>query len=331
VRLGGNKSYKWFFFTLVYISCLSLLYANINFINYEKINKIIQQKNIAIAYNLAVPVSESYTHIQYRSLVTDIYLAEDSLSQNHPIIFWNDGETKINVDEVIKYAYLERDKLPESEQSKLIANLHIDKDIKLKFVKEFELALRKGKITNIQYATGIKNSIYPSYYSPHKYFGIQVSLFPYYPEFEMFLDSAQNLDFSKYTIRLPESRMYRNKSFKEFSRIEIKVTTEGGFLNGKKITTDKLQRITYKFIKKYSPNYVIIYTPNKEITYEAYIKYLDLIYTTVDKLRNEMSFQLYDQPFNNWQKNEKYDSVITKYPRILLEWTPEELRLKELL
>ena len=331
VRLAGKKSYKWFFYSLLYLAGLSLIYANINFINYQKINEKIQSKNIMLAYDLDVPVSESYTKIIRRSLITDIYMVKDSLHQGFPNIFWGTQGAKVGLDEVSKYAYLEREKLHESQQSKLIANLHVDKKIRLKFVKELEFELRKGRVTNIQYSTGIKNSIYPSYYSPHKYCGIKLSLFPYYHEFEFFLDSAENLDFSKYTIQLPESRMYRNQAVKGYNRIAIKVTTKGIFLNGKLISVDKLQSITKKFIKKYSPNYVIIYEPNEEISYEEYIKYLDVICTSVDKLRNEMSKELYNHPFEQWYRGEEYDLIKAKYPRNILEWTLEELRLKELL
>ena len=80
--------------------------------------------------------------------------------------------------------------------------------------------------------------------------GIHQSLYPqYYSDFEVFLDSAENLDFSRYAIRLPESMMYRVNAFKGLNRIELYVNNENTTLNVEVISKDKLEQVIYKFIK----------------------------------------------------------------------------------
>ena len=158
--------------------------------------------------------------------------------------------------------------------------------------------------------------------------GIHQSLYPqYYPEFEIFLDSAENLDFSRYAIRLPESLMYRVNAFKGLNRIELYVNNENTTLNGEVISKDKLEQVVYKFIKKYSPDYAIIFDVDDRITYGRYIEYLDLIHSMIDQLSNEMSIDLYKQPFDYWYWGAELDSIKSRYPRHIVEWTQEEKRL----
>lgn len=184
----------------------------------------------------------------------------------------------------------------------------------------------------IQYAAGRKNSKYPSNYPLFKYEGIQQNLWPeHYPQFETFLDSVERLDFSRYSIRVPKSEMYRVNTLKGTNRIEVYVGKDEITVNRTPVTDDELAIIAYKFTKKYSPNYVIIFNANDQITFGRYIECLDLIYYQVEKLRNEMSLERYQQPLEYWYWQPELDSIRSKYPRRVLEWTREEKRLLEVM
>jgi hypothetical protein len=192
--------------------------------------------------------------------------------------------------------------------------------------------LRKSDLRGVQYSTGGKNSRYPPDYPPFKYSGIQKALLPgYFPEFKNFLDSVEQIDLKGKTFRLPKSPMYRNGLQRTYNRIEITVTQDSVTLNGEKIETMKLEKIVYGFIEKYSPNYLIIFNADDEVTYGRYIEFLDLIYTQVDQLRNEFSLEQYRHSFDYWYQGPEQDTIRKKYPRNILEWSTEEKRLNVLL
>ena len=125
--------------------------------------------------------------------------------------------------------------------------------------------------------------------------------------------------------------MYRNDSFEKATKIEIALTRESVSLNGQQTDSIQLGSIIYKFIIDNSPNYVIIFNSSEHITYKRYIEFLDILYTQIDRLRNELSFELYNQPFENSYWPSKFDSIKTVYPRNIIEWSSEEERLQNLI
>ena len=106
---------------------------------------------------------------------------------------------------------------------------------------------------------------------------------------------------------------------------------QGIYLNKQLIEKERLKLIIYKFLKEYSPNYVIIYDVDDKVGFGKYIEYLDLIYYTIGKLRNDLSYQLFDQPYGIWNAGEKNQVIREKIPNHLIEWTSEEKRLNVLM
>lgn len=254
-----------------------------------------------------------------------------------PIVFLNDANNQIDIKDIGEILEQEQDKISYYERYQIVINLHIDKNIQLDHVNKLKKEIRKSRFGRIQYSTFKLHSKYPSNHPIIKYSGIEQYLYPRYSELEAFLDSAENLDFSKYSIRIPEVARYRIIDVKKYNRVEIKVDSEKVYLNGKQFTKAKLHAILHKLIKKYAPNFAVIYTPSEEIKYERYIEYLDLIYSVTYQVKNEMSLELFNKPFEHWYPfdhlypSEEKDSINAKYPRIVIEWTPEEKRLLKLL
>ncbi|MEQ8531749.1 MAG: hypothetical protein RIB86_07845, partial [Imperialibacter sp.] len=62
-----------------------------------------------------------------------------------------------------------------------------------------------------------------------------------------------------------------------------------------------------------------------------YIEYLDLVYSQIENLKNEMSLELYQRPLEYWYWQPELESIKSKYPRNVLEWTREEQRLLDLM
>ena len=332
IQVIGHNSFKWAGVLFGFYLIMSFVFALKDFVDVEKINHNLLKNSVQYSYNLEVPKSQSHQKIERKSLVTDIYVVGDSTNGSKPLIFFNYINSRVELAEINKQLDLERDKLMEFERHLLTANLHIDKDLPMGYVNELKQEFRKADLQKIQFSTGRKYSKYPSNHPGFKHLGIRQSLYlKYYPEFETFLDSAENLDFSRYSIRLPESSMYRINALKGYNRIEIYVNNENATLNGEIVSKEKLEQIVYKFIKKYSPNYVIIFNVDNQVTYGRYIEYLDLIHSRIDQLRNEMSVDLYKQPLNSWYWGEELDSIKSRYPRYIVEWTQEEKRLIELM
>lgn len=335
----GGKAYKWFLYSLIYILLLSLLMANINFLNYKKINKNLKNQNVELAYSLNVPVSEHFQRLTWRKrIIAHVYVLDDSLKKNQSIIFWNDKNNEIKINKIGSFISRWRNTFHELERYRLSINLHIDEEIPLIIVNNIKQELRKKNIQRIVYSTRLKHSKYPSYYPLFKNMGIApLFYYPfYYPKFEAFLDSAESLDYSKFRLRIPESLMYRNRAIKGIDRVVVRVTKKNLLLNEVEISSEDLQVFIQKFIMKYASNGVIIYEPDDDIKFKRYIEYLDLLYTIVDKLRNEMSYRLFNESFNSWDSKDPNDKdkinlVREKFPRQIIEWTDEEKRLNALM
>lgn len=330
LRNIGKKTYKWMAYSLLLVSALSVGLANINFWDYRKINQTISARNVQSTYGLQVPLSKS--HVLLSSFpALNFYIVKDSLRPNEPRIFVGDTRTPLRLDEVKSFLTSNKNRYNQWRPSKPAINLHIDEKINLGFVNDLKQELREAGGETILYSTGGMHSKYPSFYPGFKNSGIPELLHPFYPGFVSFLDSAENLDFRKYAIKTHESDYYRIQGVRRYKRMTIKVTPEQVFLNNREISAEDLQAYTYKFVKKYSPEYMIIFEPDERISYQRYIAYKDIIMYSIDQLRYEMSYTLFNQPFDYWYRDPEYVKLREIYPKRVLEWTREEKRLMDIM
>jgi len=335
LKATGKKGYKWMLFSFFYITTLSVLMASINFYDYQKVNYKLKMTDIYIRYGIDVPASYSHEQIRRLALISDLYVVKDSANPKHPVLLWNNLENKIQLNDINQLVNEEKGKIWDPDRENLTINLHIDKSFKLKYVNEVKNELRKSNVRKIQYSTSSIYSKFPPYYPQIKISGLPQSLSPVYsPKFAAFLDSAENPDFNHYAIRLPKSALYRINDYKNFNRVLLTLDKKKAFLNGKSVTDEQLKNFLYPFIKKYQNNCAIIFEPDEEITYSRYIHYLDIIYSVIDKLRNERSIELtgstYD-PTRYYYSFDKIDYFKNLYPHNIIEWSPEEKRLMKLM
>ncbi|WOK07476.1 hypothetical protein RT717_02425 [Imperialibacter roseus] len=327
-RITKGYAAKWATVSFGLFATMSLGFTFKSFLASEKIDTILLKKSIEFTYGLTVPRSQIHQMLPRRSLTTNVYVARDTIDPFQPIIFVKDVYIQTGLDSVDFKLNLERDKLSWLESSQMAINLHIDENIPMTFVEELKYHFRRDSLSIIQYSTGHKHSKYPTNYPLWKYSGIQQYLYPrFYPKLVEFLDSAEHLDFTKHRIRLPQSMMYRVNALEEYDRIEVYIGKQEVMVNGTVVSDDRLAEIVYKFTKKYSPDNVIIFNKDNQITFGRYIKYLDLVYSQIEKLKNEMSLELYQKPFDNWYWLPEFNVINSKYPRNVLEWTREEERL----
>lgn len=330
-RLFRTKKVRWFMALSGIFLVMSFGFAFKNFLDYKKINKNLLSRSIEHVFELKVPKSQSQQRIFRRSTVINIYILRDTMITEEPAIFFDSIDNRIDFQEIQKMVALEKDRISIWESNELIANLHIDERISMRHIKSILDELRKADLRKVQYSTGRKYSRYPAQHPAFKYSGIPKILLPrYFPEFAHFLDSAEQIDLKGKAIKLPESAMFRNGTLKNYNRIEITITPDSVILNHQKIDSHDLEQVVYAFIKKYSPNYMIILNSDDEITYGRYIEYLDLLSTQIDRLRNELSLDLHNQPFDSGYRKAEQDTIKRRFPINILEWSTEERRLQKL-
>ena len=218
VKAFGGKAYRWFLYATVYLSLLNVVYANINSIDYQQVNQNIKGYGGEWSHGITVPRSESYAMFRVRpSLAIDIYLNDNSTQSLQPVLHWAFVREAIDLDEVQGYVAQERARLDSLDRNRMEANLRIDRWVPLLVVNRLKQQLRKAGVDKVNYSTGSEHTKYPAYHPSYRNLGISEQLLPYYPMFETFLDSAEQLDpTSSYRLRdLPshERILLRNPSF----------------------------------------------------------------------------------------------------------------------
>ncbi|QCK15696.1 ExbD/TolR family protein [Mangrovivirga cuniculi] len=322
-----SKNKGWWFISISMIFLItSFTYGTKNFLDYKKNNDKILSQSIPHVYNLQVPKSQSQRRITRKWSVIDMYVVKDTAVASDPAIFFKDINNKIYINQ-IKNEIADLGFTPPDQP---IINLRIDTRIPVGFVKSIIKEIRKAGIYDIQLSTAAENSKYPPDYPDFRYFGIRKVLPRYFPEIEAFLDSAEQIDLSGKRIRINDSYKYRNNLIKQFNRIEIAVSKDSITLNGKKTDKKKLEEIVYKFIKKYSPGYVIIFNSDNNISYRRYINTLDILHSQVDRLRNERSLVQNGRTYESWNMSNEFELIKRQYPIRILEWTEEEQRINDL-
>jgi len=164
LRTLKRKAYKWMFGSMLLVSLLSFGISSVNIIDYPSINKSLREKNIWYKYQFELPQSRTFENITKPSLVEYIFLVRPKNdSESKPIIFWHKHEIQLeDLDKVIRES---REMLITYDQSKMIIQLCIDKDIEMKYVNQIKKELSRLNALNIAFAVqpNDENNYYGSY------------------------------------------------------------------------------------------------------------------------------------------------------------------------
>ena len=142
----------------MYLSVLSLGYANINSIDYQQINQRMKEYGGEWAQGITVPQSES--HEVFRTspwLAITIYLNNDSTQSSDLVLDYDFARNKIGLNEVQSYVAQKRVLLDSLDRDRLEAILRIDKRVPLSVVNQLKQTLRKAGVLQINYSTGAKH------------------------------------------------------------------------------------------------------------------------------------------------------------------------------
>ncbi len=324
-RLVRSKKWLWFSRSTTFYLIMSIGLSFQNFVDYEKINRNYLNRSIHHVFNLNVPESRSHHIINRRSNIIDIYVVKDTIESAHPVIFIENIDDQVSLEEIQKVIQPENENF--IDYFSLIANLHIDKGILMKHVNDVVQELRKANFDAINYSTGVQNSRYPPEYPVFKNFGILRTLYPYSSALEDFLDSAENIDLKGKKIRFSKTSSNRIVDLRSLNRIKVYVTSDSMTLNGQLIESERMADVVQGFIRKYSPRYAIIFDYDENISFGRYIQVLDLIRMQVDRLRQQLSIEMLGKPYelnNFWYDKSEFDTIRSYYPMNIMEWTKEE-------
>ncbi len=329
MRALGRNSFGWLGTVLLIFFAMVLLLSKTEIINFKTIDRYLLNNAIEFSYQLELPQTETSERIPSISRAIDIYIVNDTVQPSNNLYFIENISTKVNYDQMINHFWEDRKTWGDFDHERFV-NIHMDKDVSFRVLNDLKLSLRQVGIYRIQYSTVPKNNAKsPALF---KYIGIPDILYPKYdPSFSALLDSAESLDLSKYRLRLPPSALYRNISLRTFNRVEVRIDQEQIYLNNSPIQPEVLKIFLYKLIKKYSQNFVVIFSPSDKITYGRYIEGLDLVNVPYHRIRKEMAVSLDYEPIYSPVNQVISDKIDSRYPKYIVEWTAEEKRVNVLM
>ncbi len=265
-------------------SIFSLALSSINFINVDKVNEVLTPP--FQAYQLELPVShQSQVKIGENVFISRIWITEDTVLNNDPKIFVND--ISIDSGELPRFLYSEKISLPEFYHPMHIPTLLIDRDIPYPYVKKI-----KSKI---------------------KDFGIR----------QVLLTTTQEIDISKVKY-LADQGLYQqlaepDSTLEDNNIINIVIKPDLVALNSKAVQLPELASELYSIIKATAPHYIISIEIDKLITHQRYIEVMDYLYIPIISLRNELSLELYREPYGYWGSRNWPDTLFAAYPDNIVE------------
>lgn len=156
----GRKSLLRMGICFLIVSVMAFLLSFIQVINYKEINRIILSKHAPTKYQMQYPESTFHTLREYFPFRLNIYLALDDNQKEVVVVM--DGEV---VDSLQLNAKINEIKnwYPERFHVLLMAHLHIDKRIPVKYVERLKEQLRECNIYRIAYVL-LKNEDFPNNY-----------------------------------------------------------------------------------------------------------------------------------------------------------------------
>lgn len=284
----GRKSLKFLLISASFIFCISYLMSKIDLIDYENLNKSILRNKIENKYNLVIPESDSYVKLEHKYLINRFYFVENKRTKR-PIILKDKKE--IPFSEVSREVGVFNSYISETEVPFVTYQLHIHKDIQMKFInpliKEFSLF---G--TRIGFAVTPKGEI-------NKYDNINISLLKSYGQY--------NKEFN-YKVQQTALKKFKNK-------ILIEQNEDGSSNVNKVLIKDdsEIIRIVKKEIRENSENYIIMLSIDGNATFSSYIKILSLFRIAALEVRNEYSLSKYLTKFESLNREQRVE-VYNKFP-----------------
>lgn len=288
-----RKSFYWFLLSFAIVNLLSFGLAEINVINYKKINDIVTSRNLVEFYKIELPESQNYSLIEKESLTLHIYVANknDHISGNDGVIIFDNKEVSFNqMNEKITEWLSDKD---ECEMPFVNLCYHIDKNTKMEFVGRLKENARILNLLKFSYAI------------------------------EPFKISNKHIgNTGIFTIMLPSLNVDENQRLEAIdsvrNKIDISVISENLFLiNADTFLVNQIEGQIYQLISEENDYVVRIFNKGSD-SFQSYFSIIDATKTAITRHRTEYSLIQYKMKFVDLDED-RCKLVKNQYPYRFIE------------
>ena len=289
-RVYKRKALKLMLFSAVIISVLAFALSRINLVDYQKINQICLEKNIAHKYKLELAEVETFEYSF--NIINDIYLVKpsDTMVSKNPIIIFNGKELSFNdLEQDISQHTKSMEGYIIFEYSFFGFRVHIDKSIKMSFVNRLKDIMINADIHRVDYAViPLKREYDKRYYT--------------------YCSSAW---------RLINKEEYENTELKDFDLLSVSYVADSLQINNIACSSKDFYSKIKQQIEEHE-NYLLLFTVDNEMIFADYIFVLSEFRKAIAAIRNEYAMKHYSLEFENLSF--EADSIIrNKIPLRLME------------
>ena len=339
LKMYGRRGLKLKCGAAVVVILLSLAMTQLSFFDQVAVDRSARKSDPVLAYDIRLPAIEvaieNYQLFQSQQMYLAMADSGKSVKLYWPenSLFYKEG-MEIGEGALTPESFVRLDRLLNLElvntryRYHSVINLFADGRIQLGTIRRLYPVLKKNGIRYIQFSTGVSHSSYPAHYPRFRYVGLRTRLGFYYPEATAFLDSLEQLDPGEYAIQNTPSNTFRVGHEKGLNRVDVRLTSEGIYLNGKLVSEAFLQDFTKQFIQRYAPDQLILFHAEDDVLLGDYLNCLDKMRIAVMQLRREQYMEWTGHPLDQLDSYlPELDSLSKLYPLKFIEWTPEEHRL----
>lgn len=331
LRLAGARAFRWIGILCIYITVFSIGFGIYSYAKDRPYEQTLINQNPILANAIDIPESKIYLHNYYHSNAFSIYL-KNSINSDSLSIFTEDVKRPISEKQLQLYLdnLLREEGFP-TGLFRLEPRLFVDKSVTVGQFNGIKSTLAKKGFQKAHIVVKAKGSKYPGHHPVFRETGI-IKRLSDDADLELFLDSAERLDFSKYRIRLPEHFRANPDVLKKHNRVKVRLSNDGLTINGQQVTEEKLEDFTYRFVKKYAPNYLLVIDVDETVEFGDYIGVMGRMLYSIYKLRYEsLTGQNNISLESSYEGTEEWHTIKEKFPNRMVEFTKNEKRLIKLI
>ena len=292
LRACKRKAFKLMFCSAVLISVFAFAFSSIHFVNYQKINKNILDKNISYKYNLQLAEVNVFEENHHRYSY-DIHLVRTLYSTKLEDLLIVDESAKLFFgNEELSFLELKNNLLEYKdyeENEAMVLRLNIDKSIRMADVNRLKSAMIDAGIQGVAYSVIPKNRAYDQRYYTDCY-----SLW--------------------HLVRREE---YENADLKDFELFSVRYSGDSLQINGRTCPRKDFYSKIKQAVEK-QDNYLMLFSVNENMIFGDYIFVLTEYKRAVNAIRNEYAMKNYSAEYAELEV-EKAKIVQRKIPLRLIE------------
>lgn len=296
-RLYNGNSLYCMLISAIALLVLSVGISHINLIDYKGVNKIITNKNISYAYNLNLPEAGYFDSMNStNNRRATLWITNDKSETTEPAIFvrhnyfheYNDYD-KILLDSLKAYfTRYEEDLWEEALYQPCI--LYIDKNIKMKYIKNIKRNLIELEMYYTHYAVLPYDREFDEKYYTHYAFKLNAGL---YYSYDYIFDIQKEIAESK-------------------TVIDLRTLNNGDILLDNVIVSRNHFQEYIKQIIEMTPHHYMQYYIDDESTFSDYIFITNNIIQILRKLRSEYVMATYNKEFDELDFEDRKE-ILNKY------------------